>query len=100
MRPENVHTIQQFITYCREVLAQHPEQMSDQEQQSSAGALVGLYICDEYHREWEKKYPQVVEILDVASDLDWLNTDSARNDWLRIKRLVDELERQVTHKAP
>ena len=95
MRSNEVHTIQEFITYCQSVLAEHPEHMSDEEQKDSAGALLVLMVNDEYDDEWQK-YPQIIQILDIASDLDWLNTFSVKGDWNRIRRLVAELQEQVS----
>ena len=51
--------------------------MSDEDQKSPAGALTLLIASDEYHNEWQK-YSQIIEILDIASDLDWLNTDGTK----------------------
>ena len=92
MRYTEVHTIPEFIAYCRAVLAKHPERMSDKEQQSQAGSIVVLMANDEYHNEWQK-YPQIIEVIEEAVYLDRL--DFSWGGWSRIKRLVAELEERI-----
>jgi hypothetical protein len=91
MRPNEVHSIHDFITYSQAILAEHPEDMDKEQQRSPAGALTVLMANEEYHGEWQK-YPQIIDILDTASDLDILNVDSAQASWMHIRHLVDELQ--------
>jgi hypothetical protein len=94
MRYTEVHTIREFITYCKSILAKHPERMKDKDQQGCAGAIVVLMGNDEYHREWQK-HPQIVDILEEAVYLDRL--DYSWGGWNRISRLVAELQEQIGH---
>lgn len=96
MRYTEVHTIQEFITYCQAILAQHPERMSDKEQQSLSGAIVVLMVNDEYDQEWQK-YPQIVEIIEVAVSIDRL--EGVNGAWSHIGRLVAELREKVDNYA-
>lgn len=89
MQPNEVHTIQEFITFCRSILAEHPDRLSDREQRAKAGEIVVLMANDEYHKEW-LSHPQVIDIIEVAVDLDRLDKESG--GWARIDRLVTELE--------
>ena len=90
MRSDEVHTVQEFVAFCQAILAEHPENMSDEEQQAKAGWIVVLMANDEYHREWQE-YPQIIDIIEAAVDLDRLDTESG--GWKRIQRLVDDLEK-------
>lgn len=92
MPPSQVHTIQEFLTFCKAILAEHPERMNSERQQAKAGEIVVLMVNDEYHAEWQK-YSQIVDIIEIAVDLDRL--DGSTGGWARIGRLVDELRARV-----
>jgi len=91
MLPGNIYTIQDFIVYCREVLAERPEYMREKEQERSASAIVAVGANDLFE-EFQGKYPQFAEIYDLASDLEISNTANTTIGWRRIKGLVDELD--------
>jgi hypothetical protein len=99
MSPDDIHTIQQFIQYCREILALKPEYMSEKEQESPAAGIVGACIGEE-QREWERIYPQFVEIFDIAAELEISNVANTTESWRRISTLVNELDRQVNAAKP
>lgn len=98
MLPDNVDTIQELIRYSYEILAEHPEDMSEKDMESPAAGIVGLYM-NEHYDEWTKKYPQTVDILDRASNLEISNSFMPRGDWQAIRRLVNELNEQVNGKS-
>lgn len=99
MLPGDIHTIQDFIAYCREVLAERPEYMREKEQERCAAAIVGIGAYNVFE-ELQVKYPQFTEIYDLASDLEISNTANTTIDWRRIKELVSELEREVVSADP
>lgn len=94
MLPSDIHSIQDFTTYCREVLAERPEYMRDKEQERPASAIVAASSADLFEG-LEKQYPQLTEIYDLASNLEISNTASTTIDWRRIKELVGEIEREI-----
>lgn len=91
MLPGDIYTIQDFIKYCREVLARRPEYMTEKEQELPASNLVAACVVDSFDN-LEKEYPSLTEIFDLASDLEWSNSLNTTSDWRRIKQLVDELD--------
>lgn len=48
MQPDNIYSIHDFIRYCREVLADRPEYMSEKEQERSASALASACLIDSF----------------------------------------------------
>jgi hypothetical protein len=94
MQPDDIHTIQDFISYCHDILAEQPEYMREKEQEKLATALVCACLVDSFN-ELEKSYPVLTEIFDIASDLEWSNSFNTTIDWRRIKELVDKLEKQA-----
>jgi hypothetical protein len=94
MLPGEIHTLHDFIRYCREVLAEQPEYMREKEQEQPASAIVAACVVGSFD-VLEKQYPQLTTIFDLASNLEWSNSLSTTTDWRTIKQLVDELERQA-----
>lgn len=94
MLPSDIHTIQDFIKYCHEVLAERPEYMREKEQERPAAAIVAASYMESFE-DLEECYPQLTEIYDLASNLEISNTANTTSDWRRIKELVDELAREV-----
>jgi len=79
MLPGNIYTIEDFIAYCREVLAERPEYMHEKEQERPASAIVAACCVDSFEK-LEKQYSQITEIYDLASDLEISNTANTTID--------------------
>lgn len=94
MRPGDIKDIYDLIAYCRELLADRPEYMSEQDQVPYAAGLVGLFASPKFD-DLVKEYNQLSEILDIAEELEIPNVDNTTISWRRIKELVDELDRQT-----
>lgn len=94
MQPDNITTIQDFIKYCREVLAERPEYMQEREQERPAAAIVAACLMDSFG-VLTQHHPQLTEIFDLASDLEISNSLNTTQDWRRIKELVGELEKEA-----
>jgi len=91
MQPDDIRTIQDFVQYCREVLATRPEYMTEKEQERPATAIVAACLADSFSK-LEQKYPELTEIFDLASNLEISNSFNTSQDWRRIKQIVDKLE--------
>lgn len=73
----------------------HPEEMSLREQEKPAAALVGLFVND-FIDAWEEELPQLAYILTLASQLEHSNTNDSKEDWGKIKKLVEAM-REKSH---
>jgi len=98
MQTVDVLTIQDFIGYCHKVLAERPEYMREKEQERPAAAIVGASFADSFDK-LKEQYPQLIEIYDLASNLEISNTANTTTDWRRIKELITELERKVINES-
>lgn len=68
--------------------------MRDKEQEPFAARIAGLFA----HMDslgWEWKYPEVYEIVEIATDLEWSNVDNTTIQWRRIMELLTALDRRV-----
>jgi hypothetical protein len=81
-----------FLSSANDLLAKRPEYMRESEQEPHAAKLLGLALV------LEQKYPnlfkerlELIEITDLASNLEISNTDSVSLDWRRIRELVGQL---------
>lgn len=94
----DIHTIEDFIQYCKDILTEQPQYMYESDQERSAARIVGVCMGETYE-VLEQQYPQLVEIFDIASDLEISNVENTTISWRRIKQLVDDLDRQVHAKS-
>lgn len=88
MNPNTIRTIPELISYCRAIFATHPEHMTPKEQ---TARIVGACL-NENREQWELQYPQLEEVLAIASNLEWGNVGDAEEAWARLKTLIDEVD--------
>jgi hypothetical protein len=97
MNPDDIQTVQDLISYCKETLAENPERMSQTEQEPLAVGLVGACLTGDY-QEREQQYPQLEEISAIASNLEWGNVSTVRESWQRIRELVESVSADIKAK--
>ncbi len=97
MDPDDIHTIEAFIFYCKEILTERPEYMYEKDQERFAAGIVGACMNNEYE-SMEQDHPELTEIFDIAADLEISNVDNTTLSWRRIKQLVGDLERRIDAK--
>ena len=94
MKLQDIKTIQDFIAFCKEVLATKPEYMSEEEHEQPATAVFSACLLDSIEELYDI-YPELVEISDISSNLEWSNSFNTSEDWRKIRVLLERLEKKI-----
>jgi len=94
----DIITIEDALEYCKERIALYSDGLKKEEKEHIASTILPFSFSD-YFEEWEKEYPIVDEVEELASDLEWSNAFDIDEDWRKLKAAIEELDRQVHAKS-
>lgn len=94
LKPGEIKDLDELIKFFRENNALHPERMPKAQQEEAAARIVGLHV-NEHLDKWLDSYSELLEIMELAEDLEWSNVVNVQEAWARMYGLVDLLEVKI-----
>jgi|GEM_PF-4741218 len=96
---QELKTIDDFIASCKEVAIDYDENLSKKDKEHLASVILALTFTDRF-TGWCEKYPLIERIEAYASDLEWSNSSDVDEDWEKLLRYIEQLDREVNSNKP